>query len=43
MLLTAAPAVGGVFWVLWRYYGAHPSAGRVDIAPELALEPPAPP
>jgi MFS family permease len=43
MLLTALPAVGGVLWMLWRYYGAHPSAGGVEIAPELALEPHAPP
>ena len=43
MLLTALPAIGGVFWMLWRYYGAHPSAGGVAIAPELALEPHAPP
>ena len=43
MLLTAAPAVGGVFWMLWRYYGAHPSAGGVEVAPELAMEPHAPP
>jgi MFS transporter, DHA1 family, inner membrane transport protein len=43
MLLTAAPAIGGVFWMLWRYYGAHPSAGGVEITPELALEPHAPP
>jgi hypothetical protein len=43
MLLTALPAVGGVFWMLWRYYGAHPSAGGVEIVPELAMEPHAPP
>jgi MFS family permease len=43
MLLTALPAIGGVFWMLWRYYGAHPSAVGVAIAPELALEPHAPP
>ena len=43
MLLTALPAIGGVFWMLWRYYGAHPSAGGVEIAPERALEPHAPP
>jgi hypothetical protein len=42
MLLTALPASGGLFWLLWRYYGAHPSAG-VRIAPALALEPRAPP
>jgi hypothetical protein len=42
-ILTALPAVGGVFWMLWRYYGAHPTAGGVDIRPELALEPHAPP
>jgi MFS family permease len=42
MLLTALPVVGGVFWLLWRYYGAHPSAG-VEVVPELALEPHAPP
>jgi hypothetical protein len=39
MLLAALPATGGVFWMLWRYFGAHPS---VEIAPELALEPQAP-
>ncbi|MGH6971934.1 MAG: MFS transporter [Caulobacteraceae bacterium] len=43
MLLTALPAIAGVFWMLWRYYGAHPSAGGFEIAPELALEPRAPP
>ncbi len=43
MLLTALPAIGGLFWLLWRYYGAHPSAGGVEIAPALALEPHAPP
>ena len=43
MLLSALPAIGGLFWLLWRYYGAHPSAGRVEIVPELALEPHAPP
>jgi MFS transporter, DHA1 family, inner membrane transport protein len=43
MLLTALPAIGGVFWMLWRYYGAHPSAGGVEIVPEMALEPHAPP
>ena len=36
MLLTALPAIGGVFWILWRYYGAHPSAGGAEIAPTLA-------
>jgi MFS family permease len=43
MLLTALPAIGGVFWMLWRYYGAHPTAGGVEIVPELALAPHAPP
>ena len=43
MLLTALPAIGGVFWMLWRYYGAHPSADGVEIVPELALGPHAPP
>ena len=43
MLLAALPAIGGVFWMLWRYYGAHPTAGGVEIVPELALEPHAPP
>jgi hypothetical protein len=38
-VLTALPAVGGVFWLLWRYYGAHPTAGGVEIEPQLALEP----
>jgi MFS transporter, DHA1 family, inner membrane transport protein len=33
MLLTALPAIGGVFWRLWRYYGAHPSAGGVEVTP----------
>lgn len=42
-ILTGLPAVGGVFWLLWRYYGAHPTAGGVEIVPELALEPHAPP
>jgi MFS family permease len=42
MLLAALPATGGVFWMLWRYFGAHPSARGVEIAPELALEPRAP-
>jgi MFS family permease len=42
MLLAALPATGGVFWMLWRYFGAHPSAGGIEIAPELALEPHAP-
>jgi MFS family permease len=39
MLLTALPAIGGVFWMLWRYYGAHPLHGDVETVPELALEP----
>ena len=43
MLLTALPATGGLFWLLWRYYGAHPSAVGVEIPPALALEPHAPP
>ena len=43
MLLTALPAIGGLFWLLWRYYGAHPSDGGVQIAPAFALEPHAPP
>ena len=43
MMLTALPAISGVFWILWRYYGAHPSAGGVEIAPQPALEPHAPP
>jgi MFS family permease len=43
MLLTALPSIGGIFWMLWRYYGAHPSAGDVEIVPELAPEPHAPP
>jgi hypothetical protein len=34
MLLAALPAVGGIFWLLWRYYGAHPFAGGVEIVPE---------
>ncbi|HXQ16751.1 MAG TPA: MFS transporter [Caulobacteraceae bacterium] len=42
-ILTGLPAVGGVFWLLWRYYGAHPTAGGVEIVAELALEPHAPP
>jgi MFS family permease len=42
MLLAALPATAGVFWMLWRYFGAHPSAGGIEIAPELALEPHAP-
>jgi MFS family permease len=42
MLLSAIPAIAGVFWRLWRYYGAHPTAGGAEIVPELALEPPAP-
>jgi MFS family permease len=43
MLLSAMPAIVGVFWMLWRYYGAHPSAGGVEIVPELVLGPQAPP
>ena len=39
MLLTALPAIGGVFWMLWRYYGAHPSASG-EIVPELAAQEP---
>jgi len=42
-ILTGLPAVGGVFWLLWRYYGAHPTAGGVEIVAALALEPHAPP
>jgi hypothetical protein len=43
MLLAALPAIGGLFWLLWRYYGAHPTAGGVEFAPALALELHAPP
>jgi MFS family permease len=43
MLLSAVPAIGGVFWRLWRYYGDHPTAVGVEIAPELTLEPRLPP
>ncbi|HEY1753669.1 MAG TPA: MFS transporter [Caulobacteraceae bacterium] len=43
VLLSAMPAIVGVFWMLWRYYGAHPSAGGVEIVPELVLGPQAPP
>ena len=42
-ILTALPAVGGVFWLLWRYYGAHPVVGGVEIESALALEPHTPP
>ncbi len=42
-ILTCLPAVGGVFWLLWRYQALHPTAGGVEIMPELALEPHAPP
>ncbi|HEX3919085.1 MAG TPA: MFS transporter [Caulobacteraceae bacterium] len=42
-ILMALPAVLGIFWMLWRYYGAHPSAGGVEIEPALALEPHATP
>ena len=41
-ILTALPAVGGVFWMLWRYYGAHPTAGGPEVEPALAPEPHAP-
>ncbi|HEY1752514.1 MAG TPA: MFS transporter [Caulobacteraceae bacterium] len=39
-LLLALPAIAGVAWLLWRYYGAHPAAGGVEIAAPLATEPP---
>lgn len=30
-------------WLLWRYYGAHPTAGGVEIDPALAAETRSPP
>ena len=38
-ILTALAPVGAVFWRLWRYYGAHPTAGGLEVKPALALEP----
>jgi len=42
-LLLALPACGASAWMLWRYYGANPAAGDVEIALPLFAEPPAPP
>ena len=42
-ILTALPAVLGIFWMLWRYYGAHRAAVAAEIEPALALDPRATP
>ncbi|HEY1427058.1 MAG TPA: hypothetical protein VGF50_10335 [Caulobacteraceae bacterium] len=42
-ILLALPGVATVAWLLWRYYGAHPTAGGAEIAPALAAETHAPP
>jgi len=39
-ILGALPAAAIAAWLLWRYYGAHPALGGVDVAPLLAGEPP---
>ncbi|HEX3406941.1 MAG TPA: MFS transporter [Caulobacteraceae bacterium] len=42
ILLSLAGAAASV-WLLWRYYGAHPTAGGVEIDPALATEAHTPP
>jgi MFS family permease len=39
-ILAALPGVAVAAWLLWRYYGAHPAAGGVEVQPLLAGEPP---
>ena len=33
-----SPAIAASVWLLWRYYGDHPSAGGVEIAPAAAAQ-----
>jgi len=42
-LLLALPAIAVCIWLLWRYYGANPSAAEIELALPLIPEPPAPP
>jgi hypothetical protein len=40
-ILLALPGVAALAWLLWRYYGAHPAAGGIEIErPITAVEPP---
>ena len=38
-IALALPAAGAAMWLLWRYYGAHPAEGGVEIEPRLLGEP----
>lgn len=42
ILLSLFGAAASV-WLLWRYYGAHPGAGGIEVDPALAAETHAPP
>jgi hypothetical protein len=42
-ILLALPGVAAAAWLLWRYYGAHPAAGGVEIPAALGPEPHLPP
>jgi hypothetical protein len=38
-IALALPAAGGCAWLLWRYYGANPGAGGVEVDPLRPGEP----
>jgi hypothetical protein len=38
-MLLALLNVAGAGWLLWRYYGANPAAGEVEITPAALAEP----
>jgi hypothetical protein len=42
-LVLTIPGALVTSWLLWRYYGANPGAGGVDVPIELLTEPPHPP
>ena len=41
-ILLAVPGSAVAGWLLWRYYGANPTAGGIEVPIAVVLEPPAP-